>query len=70
MKQSHLETEQLEAYLLNRLDAAAAQRLEDALQADPLAQEEFTFQREVIAAIQTYRKQELKERLRKLEAMY
>lgn len=60
-------SEKLEAYLRNELSESERAEFEQLLQQDPLLQNELTLQQDIIASICTYRKNELKQRLNRID---
>jgi hypothetical protein len=59
--------EQIEAYLRNELGEAEKQEFEQLLRRDPLLQNEFLLQKDVISSLQVYRKNQLKDRLNRID---
>lgn len=60
-------SEKLEAYIRNELTEKERLELEEQLRQDPLLQNELTLQKDIIASISDYRKNELKQRLNKID---
>jgi hypothetical protein len=60
-------SEKLEAYIRNELTANEKLELEEQLRQDPLLQNELILQRDIISSICDYRKNELKQRLNKID---
>ncbi|QHT70185.1 hypothetical protein GXP67_27840 [Rhodocytophaga rosea] len=60
-------SERLEAYLRNELPENERAEFEEMMRQDPLLQNEFQLQQDIIASIGAFRKQELKERLNRID---
>ncbi len=60
-------SEKLEAYIRNELTETEKAEFEQLLRQDPLLQNELTLQRDIIHSIGEYRKNELKQRLNKID---
>ncbi len=60
-------SEKIEAYLRNELSESERAEFEQLLQKDPLLQNELTLQQDIVASICTYRKNELKQRLNRID---
>lgn len=59
--------EQIEAYLRNELAEAERREFEQLLRRDPLLQNEFLLQKDVISSLQVYRKNQIKDRLNRID---
>ncbi len=59
--------ERIEAYLRDQLSAEDKVDFEQSLQQDPLLQNEFLLQKDIMGSIQSYRKAELKQRLQQID---
>ncbi len=60
-------TEKIEAYLRNELNESEKASFEQLLRQDPLLFSEFKLQQEIIGSIQAHRKQQLKQRLERID---
>jgi hypothetical protein len=60
-------TEKIEAYLRNELNESEKAQFEQLLRQDPLLYNEFKLQQEIISSIQAHRKQQLKQRLERID---
>jgi hypothetical protein len=60
-------SERLEAYLRNELPENERAEFEEMMRQDPLLQNEFLLQQDIIASIGAFRKQELKDRLNRID---
>jgi cytoskeletal protein RodZ len=60
-------TEKIEAYLRNELNESEKAQFEQLLRQDPLLYNEFKLQQEIIGSIQAHRKQQLKQRLERID---
>ena len=60
-------TEKIEAYLRNELNESEKAHFEQLLRQDPLLHSEFKLQQEIIGSIQAHRKQQLKQRLERID---
>ena len=60
-------SEKLEAYLRNELSESEKAEFEQMLQQDPLLQNELILQQDIISSIRDYRKNELKQRLNRID---
>lgn len=60
-------SEKLEAYIRNELTEKEKLELEEQLRQDPLLQNELTLQKDIISSIYDFRKNELKQRLNKID---
>jgi hypothetical protein len=60
-------TEKIEAYLRNELNESEKAQFEQVLRQDPLLYNEFKLQQEIIGSIQAHRKQQLKQRLERID---
>lgn len=67
MEGNLLHMEQIEAYILNKMDSGQKAAFEQLLAQDPLVNQEFEIQKDIIKTIQDTRKSELKARLNKIE---
>jgi len=60
-------TEKIEAYLRNELNESEKAHFEQLLRQDPLLYNEFKLQQEIVGSIQAHRKQQLKQRLERID---
>jgi hypothetical protein len=60
-------SEKLESYIRNELPETEKLELEEQLRQDPLLQNELTLQRDIISSLSDYRRNELKQRLNKID---
>jgi hypothetical protein len=60
-------TAKIEAYLRNELNESEKAQFEQLLRQDPLLYNEFKLQQEIISSIQAHRKQQLKQRLERID---
>jgi hypothetical protein len=60
-------TEKIEAYLRNELNESEKAHFEQLLRQDPLLYNEFKLQQDIVGSIQAHRKQQLKQRLERID---
>lgn len=67
MNKGDYNLDRLEAYIRNELSVSEREEFEESLRQDPLLQNELILQQDIIASIRDYRKNELKQRLNRID---